>query len=233
MKKMTTLVTFALTVTLATASPPPPSGGGGVQQVDRIYDFGEIGIDFYVYHDFMLVNLSDAPVKLDSVIADCECSRVWVPDSTIMPGDTGRITLRFHSKNYYGKTSKAMQVYTDNPVSPKLEYFYLSMVGQWLMGIKPDPISVFFLPSHASRTLTISNPVLERIKLSEMEQHDDLVQIRVVQAEAGKGKSLELEVTPRDGLQKGTYESNFRVTVELGGDYEPVRMTLPVKIVRY
>ena len=140
-------------------------GQSGLVPVDQIYDFGAVGIGFTMFHDFRVVNQGERPVKLDSVKVACDCSRVWLVDTTLGPGDTGIIGLQFNTKDYYGRISKALNVYAESSETAQFKSFYLSTVGQWMMGLRPDPVSLFFLPGNTAKKIKISNPALERIEV--------------------------------------------------------------------
>lgn len=212
----------------------PVAAGAGLQPVERIFDFGAVGIDYLVYHNFEFINRDSVPIRIDSAYVNCDCSKVWILDSVIAPGDTGRIKLQFTTKDYYGRTSKAMQVYTNSDFTPHLECFYLSTIGQWLMGIRPNPVSVFFLPGAAPKEIKIGNPALDGVKIIGVESYNDWVTVEVSEESADKGDMLGLTVTTAEGLPKGNYYTNFRIQIEMPVEFkEPLFLTVPVKIVRY
>ncbi|UCC45526.1 MAG: DUF1573 domain-containing protein [Candidatus Zixiibacteriota bacterium] len=209
-------------------------GQGGLVPIDQIYDFGAVGIDFTLFHDFRLINQGEKPVRLDSVKVACDCSRVWLVDTTLDPGDTGIISLQFNTKDYYGRTSKALHVYADSVQTAHFECFYLSTVGQWMMGLKPDPISLFFLPGHEAKNIKILNPALDGVEVIDIDTHNDWIEVKALEEQAGKQEVLLLQVVAADGLTKGTYQTNFRITLSLPEEFEePLFITVPVKIVRY
>ena len=228
-------VVFSLVITIALLAFGATAGRSQIplEQVDRIYEFGEVGIGFDIYHTFKLYNYGDKPLRIDSAIVRCDCSRVWIPDSVVPAGDTGLIGLHFNTEDYYGKISKLLKVWVDAPIDKPLEYFYLSTVGQWFMAMKPDPISLFFLPGNDEKTVTILNSVVEWTEISEIEPYNDFVTADIKISKAEKGEKLEIVVKPRPGLTKGTYLTNFRVTLTYPEDYEPKHITIPVKVVRY
>ena len=120
----------------------------GLMSTGRVYDFGEVGIDFDVFHTFTIVNHSDSAITIDSVKVTCDCSYVTFLDSLVAPGDSAKIHLKFNTKNYYGPVSKAILVYSNSAITPKLEMFYKAIVGQWYYGLQPKPSSLFFLPKN-------------------------------------------------------------------------------------
>jgi len=209
------------------------SVAAGLRPIDRIYDFGEVAIDFQIYHEYLLVNRSSEAIHFDSIIANCDCSRVWTTDSTVTPGDTARIGLEFDTRDYYGRTSKVIRVYTDDPDISKHELFYLSTVGQWYMGLKPNPVSLFFLPGRDSMELVIPNPALSATEVTTVDLFDDFLTVKIVRKKASKGEKLVLEISPKQGLTRGTYYTSFRIAVKVPGVDEPIYKTIPAKIVRY
>ncbi len=221
------------TLVILTALPSLLQARAILQPVEAIYDFGGVGIDFEVLHEYKLVNTGSQPVRLDSVIANCDCSRVWLIDSIIAPGDTGKFGLSFSTKDYYGRTSKAIKVYANGIAQPYFDCFYLSTVGQWFFGLAPNPASLFFLPGQKAKKIVIPNKALKRVEITGLDSYNDAIDIKIIKREAEKGKSLELEVAPKSDLTTGTYRTNFRLTIKLPGDQDPLFLTIPVKIVRY
>ena len=125
---------------------PSISHSQGLTYDEQVFDFGHVGIDFKLYHTFMYVNRTDKTVSILDLDVTCDCTTVQLSDSLIQPGDTAKFNMIFETKDYLGPTNKSFRVMTDDPTSPTLEFFYLSIVGQWYNGIKPDPVSLFFLP---------------------------------------------------------------------------------------
>ncbi len=205
----------------------------GPRHEELFFDFGHLGIDFPVHHTFYLVNRTKEAFRIIKAIPSCDCTKVSSLDSIVEPGDTAFFRLKFNSKDFYGPTSKSFTVSTDHPLLPKVQFFFLSQVGQWFHGIKPDPISLFFLPSQKSRKITVKNTEFDKISLRVREQFDSSFVVTIVKDRAKRGQALELEITPREDLAQGTYSSNFTLAVEKKGVADPTILTIPIKIVRY
>jgi hypothetical protein len=204
---------------------PPPE--------ERVFDFGHVGIDFTVYHTFHFVNRTEESITIIKAVSSCDCSAVTTLDSIVKPGDTAFIRLSFSTKDFYGPTKKSFTVFTDHPSMSAVKFSYLSQVGLWFDRIKPDPISLFFLPAHKSKKITIGNHVFDEIRVAVKEQFDTTFDVTLLQDNAAKGQALELEVAPRPDLKRGTYRSS--VTLEIGkeGSTDPTILTIPIKIVKY
>lgn len=203
------------------------------------WDWGEVGIDFDLAHTYLLINGSASKVMIDSVIAPCDCSLARPSDSSLNPGDTARVVLKFSTRDFYGRTTKQVDIYFRDSTKHYLQLTYSATVGQYYGGLKPEPISVFLLPNQPSRKVTV--PIIKNAYFSQAEivgdivAHSDIAEIRITKPKAAIGESLELEVSPKPGLEPGTYISNFRfqIRVDIKGQPQTLLITIPTKIVRY
>lgn len=200
------------------------------------WDFGEVGIDFDIFHVYRLVNGGHEAIWLDSVQAPCDCSLARVSDSSLKPGDTALVTLKFSTKDFYGRTTKAVDVYyyhSSDTVRRYMQLTYLATVGQYFGGLKPEPVNLFFLPAHTTKKLFIPNPKLRLVEISKVEAHTSIADIKLTKPRAAAGEKLELDIIPQVNLKAGTYVTNFRLTLAVEGEKQPLLITIPMKIVRY
>lgn len=82
------------------------------------YSFGDITKGETVSHDYIVTNTGKNPLIISNVKPGCGCT---VPDYTkdpIMPGKTGKITLKFDSSNFDGQISKSAEVYANVDKAP-------------------------------------------------------------------------------------------------------------------
>ncbi len=203
------------------------------------WDWGAVGIDFDLTHTYLLINQTSSIIQIDSVIAPCDCSLARPTDSTLDPGDTARVVLKFSTRDFYGRTTKQVDVYWRDGSRHYLQLTYSATVGQYAGGLKPDPVSVFLLPSQSTRKIYI--PVIQNKLFSEAEivgdlvAYSDIVSVEFTNRKARTGEKLELEVTAKPDLPAGTYISNFRFSVKVifKGEPQIVLITIPTKVVRY
>jgi hypothetical protein len=207
--------------------------GRGLAGEPLAYDFGCVGVDFDVYHVFHLINHGDETVRVKSVVPSCDCSSVTFVDSVIAPGDTVSFRLRFNTKDYYGQMSRHVAVISDDKRQPELNVYYFSTVGQWLYRVKPDPASLFFLPGQTTKTVSLTNTDVDNLAVREIDLTDDVIVVESVTKAVAKGGTIQLKVTPRKNLVAGTYETNFRVSLDVAGAEQPLLISIPVKIVKY
>ncbi|MFZ5980910.1 MAG: DUF1573 domain-containing protein [Candidatus Zixiibacteriota bacterium] len=203
----------------------------GLKYLETMYDFGQIGIEFKVFHDFKVYNDSEQPVRIDSLEVPCECSFVNLTDSVVNPNDTMSIRLTFETTHYYGPTRKSITIHASDGHSTTLQY--LSDIGRWPQGLKPDPNFLFFIPGQKSKTIKIKNDAFDKYRIVRTEPLDTLYSIDISDRDIKKGEEALFTITPREDIQAGTYLSSFRITVELPDKKNTVFLTIPVKIVRY
>lgn len=199
---------------------------------EDVWDFGHVGLDFTVLHEYKIYNDGPKGFLIDSARITCDCSQVIVTDSMVEAGGSGAIRLSFTTTNFYGPNNKIVKLYTNDPEMPEKQLFYLAIVGQWFNGVKPDPISLFFLPPHKSKTVSVTNTHFNHIRLDTAGQSDTLFTVTILNEKARRGEKVEAKIEPKEHLNPGTYHANVRFRVE-APDSDPVYLTVPVKIVRY
>ncbi|HOD66630.1 MAG TPA: DUF1573 domain-containing protein, partial [candidate division Zixibacteria bacterium] len=132
-------VAFAAALPLAawtgTQSPAP---GKGLDFPTAVFDFGHIGIDYTVRFRYPVINRSPDTVRVRKVDVHCDCSAAFVADSVLAPGDSTNIHLRFNTRDFYGPQNKSLTITTDREGQSTIDLYYLSIIGQWFNGIKPD-----------------------------------------------------------------------------------------------
>ena len=207
--------------------------GPNLRPLEREFHFGSVGIDFKIFHDFKLVNHGSEPIHIDTVDPHCDCTFVRFLDSTVQPNDTATIRMIFNTADFYGPVSKSLIIHSNDKAPQEFKVWYHATIGQWLYKVQPDPVSLFFLPVHKSRTLTLTNHALEFIELDRIELLDDIVTIRPLRSRVDEGEAIEFEVTADPDLGPGEHATNFTAQFRVPEGLEPLRITIPVKIVRY
>lgn len=205
----------------------------GLSDEEFVFNFGHVGGNFKVHHAFPLVNRTQKPIKVTGIDVPCDCSAATARDSIIQPDDTGYFQLTFSTKDDFGPTSRSFIVFTDHEEMPEVEFTYKSTIGQWLDGIKPYPISLFFLPAQKAKKVTIFNTAYDEIILTAHQQYDTTFEVIVLRGKAAQREALELEIAPRASLREGTYGSNVTLVIEKKGRINPSIISIPIKIVRY
>ncbi|MBN9311959.1 MAG: hypothetical protein BGO40_07845 [Chryseobacterium sp. 39-10] len=82
------------------------------------FEFGKIKKGKHVEHVYEVTNTGKNPLIISQVKPGCGCT---VPDYTkdpILPGQTGKITLKFDSTNFDGLVNKQAEVYANVEKAP-------------------------------------------------------------------------------------------------------------------
>jgi Protein of unknown function (DUF1573) len=197
------------------------------------WDFGSVGIDFTIYHRFPLANTTGNSVRILGIENDCDCTVVRTKFTNLNPGDTAWIELEFLTRDFFGPTSKSFFVKTDLPGRERVEMVYSTLIGQWMWGVKPVPISVFLLNGQNQKRVQLTNIANDKTTIEGSHAHDSTFTVNLVQQSAGRGEQMTLDVVANPNLGKGTYQSNVTFSIRASGSTTPVLITLPVKIVRF
>ena len=162
---MKTIVTVILTLAAISLSAQPAIDIG-----EYSFDFGCIGFDLRVQHSFPLVHNGASDGDIDSLKVTCDCSVLTVSDSTIKPNDTVYLNLIFSTNDFYGPASRMVTVFTDSDERPDANFFYQAIVGQFVAGLVPEPPSLFLLPTHKEKRMTIANPNYKKLAVVVVDQ---------------------------------------------------------------
>ena len=231
--KILTALLSVMVIQLVTGTATAGSDNIGLAYDEGVYDFGCVAEGYDFFHEFVIFNKGNDTVHIDDIDVNCDCSSVTYEDTLLAPGDTLRVRLRFNTSDYYGYVNKTMKVISDDHFMPQMLMFYKATVGQWSYAVNPRPTSLLFLPGQKSKTVIFPNPKLESVEYLITESDTDTFTASAHSSKVGKGEAIELEITPKDNLPKGTYQDNFRVSFDVPESDKPLMISIPIKIVRY
>jgi len=231
LRNLRSILLFSIVFSLAITS--QLHSAGALTVVEEFFDFGHVGIEYKLFHEFKVINSGSKLIKIDSINVPCDCSTVRYRKDSIKKGDTLDFVLTFDTKDFYGPVNRKFKIYLSVPEKKTISLIYLANVGQWMNGLKPNPFSIFFLPTHKKKTVKIPNKFFDKISLELERQYDNSFTVEIIKAEAERGEKLELSLSPNPELGKGTYLSNFTLKVIVGEDEEATFLTIPVKIARF
>jgi hypothetical protein len=104
--------------TLASVQPAPAGPSTSVAFSESDFKFGKIKKGDKVEHVYEVTNTGTNPLVISEVKPACGCT---VPDYTkdpILPGQKGKITLKFDSTNFDGQVTKQAEVFANVEKSP-------------------------------------------------------------------------------------------------------------------
>lgn len=77
------------------------------------FDFGKIKKGDKVEHVYEVTNTGKNPLIISSVVPTCGCTVPEFTKDPIMPGQKGKVTLKFDSTNFQGIVHKTAQLYAN------------------------------------------------------------------------------------------------------------------------
>ncbi len=201
-----------------------------ISVADDSYDFGFVPIDYRVSHTFYVKNTGDDVLKIDNVVQNCDCTTSELDSKEIQPGDSTELTMVFHTKNYYGRTTRTLTIHSNDPVNPEYDLSYTAELGLLPRYFKTNPISLIILPSKKLKKMYLLN--LSDDNISYDIEYQNLMHFTVdkTAGDIGARDSVEITVTPSANIPPGTFYNNFTVLYK---DKETIRLTVPIKIVKY
>ena len=93
MKKAVILLAFALISSVGLAQNGPKIV---FTDKDNTIDFGKVRTNENGSRDFIFTNTGNAPLVITNVLSTCGCAVVTKPEELIMPGKTGKITIKYN-----------------------------------------------------------------------------------------------------------------------------------------
>jgi hypothetical protein len=169
----------------------------------RGYDAGEVELGSVVVHDFVLENVGDAPVQINSVRAQCGCTVVDYPEA-IPPGESGSLRVKIETDELHtGKTSKTVTVVTDAINEPRV-VFQMKMRLHTALEFLPKPM--VYLRAQAgsgAQEKLLARPHRKGMEISSVRCEDENVSVRIEPAESVDGGDKNSRIAslllPRDG----------------------------------
>ncbi|WKS94992.1 DUF1573 domain-containing protein [Riemerella columbina] len=82
------------------------------------FDFGVVKSGAIVEHTYEITNTGDKPLIISNVKPGCGCTAPDFTKTPILPGQSGKVTLKFNSASFNGVQHKFAQVFTNTEKTP-------------------------------------------------------------------------------------------------------------------
>ena len=198
---------------------------------DKVFwDFGFVPFDYELVHYYQINNTGTENLYITHIGSSCDCTSGRALDTLIQPGKSTKIKATFSTKDYYGKNTRTLALNTNDPDNPVFNLEFVSLIGALPKQIEAQPNALFFLPPHKDKDVKLLNKTNSVINVKISLEPDSIVTVSATEFEIKPRSSVSIKVTPDPSLNAGTYLSSF--LVEFGAK-PTVRVTVPIKIVRY
>ncbi|MDX9759073.1 MAG: DUF1573 domain-containing protein [Bacteroidota bacterium] len=176
---------FFLIVALASCNAQVPPGPKLVVEDGATFDFGPISHTARPEHRFTLRNTSTDTVRIVKVHATCGCTATMVSGSTLPPGASATVDVRFTPpRTSNGRVSKSISVFTENDLQK-----------QYVLRIEADIRSAFTVMPKIVALDTIITRNIATATLTLTNVSADTQRIHMVQG------TLAVEYRGYDGTQ--------------------------------
>lgn len=96
---------------------------GHIEFEKTTHDFGQIKeVDGAAEYSFAFTNTGDQPIKITRVKASCGCTTPYWTKEEVLPGENGKITARYNTRNRPGNFTKTLRV-TSNADNPNVTLY--------------------------------------------------------------------------------------------------------------
>lgn len=219
-----------LIITVTPAFSANKSASPQIEVEEPFWDYGFVPFDYNMVHFFTVKNTGDANLKIEKVGSNCDCTTARAYKMDLSPGESTLIRLDFWTTDYYGSNVREITIESNDPLNPILQLEYGSNIGALPAAYIAEPKSLFFLPSHQEKVITLHNKSPKAVDYEIRLEADSLLNLDVLKGEIKSGEAVPVKVAISDRAGKGTTYTSFNIRFD--GE-KPIRTTVPVKIVRY
>lgn len=97
---------------------------------EKEYDFGKINEGDLVSHSFIIYNAGNEELKIGRVKASCGCTAADPIKTTLLPGDSTSIEVKFNSSHRRGPQRKYVYIFSNDPKTPQLRLVFTAFVEE-------------------------------------------------------------------------------------------------------
>ena len=194
------------------------------------WDFGYLPQGGTVSHIFQVKNIGEDTLLIIRVRPGCGCTTVPLFKDRLAPKETADLEVVFDSdKIRPGKTSKSIQIISNDPTKPLEELHFTANVRDTNSLVKFTPEQIYFdtvrQEKETKQTLMVENICQENLSVKLVEEPKGFVDLNVPRRSLKPGEKMEITL----GLKKNVPVGGYRTSVTL--DFENskvVRVTIPV-----
>ncbi len=139
------------------------------------HDFGKIGPETNNVCKFKFTNVGKDVLKIDHLQGSCKCTVPDLQKKEYAPGESGEITVQFHSPKFQGDTSQHVMVFSNDPNDPRAELEIKAYV-QLLVQVTPDPMTLSLVaPNGGASPIMITSLDGEKFAVTKVESFGNVI----------------------------------------------------------
>ena len=201
-----------------------PAAGQVIAISPRAYDFGNMKQQESRTTFVEVKNEGGGLLVIQDVKADCGCTVPTLTKSELAPGETTQIEARFDSKKFHGQVMKTVQIASNDPVNPVVEFMVTADVHTPLV-IDPANQRVGFtrqvVGTAQSGQVTFEATDQTQLEISVDGTRKGLFEVKPVNGLDGQANRAALEIVLPADAPPGRHRDNVRVRTNVP-DFETV-----------
>jgi hypothetical protein len=180
-------------------------------------DFGDVYTGLKADKILTIKNMGNDTLRITDVHAQCGCTAAMMKDEDkkLAPGQSGKLSISFDTHNYPGlKVTKQVYISSNDTSNAKLTISFNVNVMN-ILDVKPNIISFneSKMESTYTKTVTISNPGKESIKILSVGTAFDQVKVEMGKMQLMPGESTQLQAVfhPKGS---GTFQGDIDIMTD-------------------
>jgi uncharacterized cupredoxin-like copper-binding protein len=197
---------------------------------DTRWDFGYIPQGGSVSHIFQVKNIGEDTLIIIRVRPGCACTMVPLSKDRLAPDETTDLEVIFDSEKIRkGKTTKGVQITSNDPTKPFQDLQFTARVGEANSLVKLDPEEVRFDTildkKRVEQKVSLENISEEKLSVELIDEPSGFVKLDLDKRTLKPGEKTEIVLS----LRKDAPEGNFRTCFTLNfQNSKTARVTVPV-----
>ena len=160
-------------------------------------------------------NAGTDTLKLSGVKAACGCTAALLTTDAIAPGDSGKLSITFNTQGYGGNMPTKQVYLTTN--DPTLQKPTINFSVNVVDALAADPKFLSFdnskLDSTYTKTVTITNPSRDPIKILSVKFPLEQFKIDMMKTELMPGEQTQLQAVYHP-TKSGTFQDNIEIVTD-------------------
>ena len=196
----------------------------------RSFDFGSVPSDFRIIHIYKIKNGGNETLHITKLEPNCDCTTASIKDTLIKPGDSTDLRLVFVTRDYYGTTNKKLAIRSNDTEKPVYEIEYISNIDYFHKLHTSDPKYLTFLQGQQDKSIKLINGSNEPVSFVLYKEPDTIFTVDRISGKINYEGNEILNIAINKNLRPGTFYTNFTVVYNTE---PPLRLTIPIKVVRF
>lgn len=208
-----------------------PSAGGGLVLKDRVFNWGRAVQGDLVVHEFSVENTSDGPLQITRVSSSSPLMTVEY-DETILPGETGLVTLSLDTSTLSGRVKKTAAVRKTGPGNAVTQLTMEGMIERvFIIDPKQPRMTVVRGIENKPLIISLESNTTHSVAIEGTTSASEIIETQFQEIEPGK--LWHVEVQPKlPARAKKYYQVDFVVQVAVNDNSFDIPIPVMITVKR-